>query len=283
MSTMFALMRLSRLAAGASWREAVLTGPPTRQGGRRAAGALALWGIALGILVWGRVEPAHALAAAPVPRWTGGQVPICFKSRASSIEAEWVKEALRDSWSAVAQIDFLFWNACPYPKAEFYIKISWTPDRPGDGWGVGGNAFPEGKGRATPVILHYCYTTACKTTNGVDYEEAIKSVAVHEIGHKLGFAHEHQRTDRTLPPGCLRNPTSPDEEERKTLIFLTSYYDPDSIMNYCRGYDGQNGLGYQTGYKAADRISSGDAAGAQEVYGRRFPYWLAPSVNEPLQ
>lgn len=48
-------------------------------------------------------------------------------------------------------------------------------------------------------------------------------------------------------------------------------------MNYCRGWDGSFALGYQEGYKAAERISGGDIAGVQTAYGRRWPFWFYPN------
>ncbi|CAN5842568.1 hypothetical protein BH23ACT12_BH23ACT12_15790 [soil metagenome] len=69
----------------------------------------------------------------------------------------------------------------------------------------------------------------------------------HELGHVLGFRHEHIRTG--APPDC------PDEETTGT-IDLTQY-DPRSVMHYFCGELGSRTL----------EITELDKVGAQKVYG----------------
>jgi len=72
----------------------------------------------------------------------------------------------------------------------------------------------------------------------------------HELGHVLGFRHEHIRAD--APAAC------PDEDLEDTLD-LTAY-DPKSVMHYFCGGVGSLEL----------LITSIDVAGAQRVYGLPF-------------
>ena len=72
----------------------------------------------------------------------------------------------------------------------------------------------------------------------------------HELGHVLGFRHEHIRTG--APPDC------PDEETKDT-IDLTEY-DPRSVMHYFCGDLGSKTL----------EITELDKEGAQKVYGLPF-------------
>ncbi len=69
----------------------------------------------------------------------------------------------------------------------------------------------------------------------------------HELGHVLGFRHEHIRPD--APTGC------PDEE-LFGVVDLTDY-DPNSVMHYLCG-----GLG-----EAQLKLTPKDKAGSQKLYG----------------
>lgn len=220
---------------------------------------------------------SEALLGAPgVTKWPNGRVPICFTSQPSRREVQAVKDSLAQSWAAVANVGFVYLNACPTRGKSAHVQLNFVPIHV-DLWGSFGRA---GYGVGTPnvVDIGYCApgnVSGCLRgeVNAADYEESLRSVVIHELGHVLGFAHEQQRIDAT--PICpLLNDGNNTPLPTGTL--LTRAYDPDSIMNYCRGWDGVAAVPYQLGYLGADLLSQGDIEGVRVAYGPRL---AQPSAN----
>jgi hypothetical protein len=72
----------------------------------------------------------------------------------------------------------------------------------------------------------------------------------HELGHSLGFRHEHIRADR---------PDLFDPESTEHTVAITAY-DPRSVMHYVAGGLGDPQL----------RFTKLDRAGARQIYGGPF-------------
>lgn len=111
--------------------------------------------------------------------------------------------------------------------------------------------------------------------------EFSQRVILHELGHVLGFHHEHQRPDRDLYITVLWENMEPGVEDQFQAMgvydpdFLDLPYDYDSVLHYKPLTYSVNGL---PTIKAKDgrpdfggaQISAGDACRCRRVYGDPF-------------
>lgn len=118
-------------------------------------------------------------------------------------------------------------------------------------------------------------------------------IVVHELGHVIGFWHEHTRPDRDDHVSIIRENIQPGQEynflkmEPEEVESLGETYDFDSIMHYARNtfsrgifldtilpkYD-VNGVRPAIGQRT--RLSKGDIAQARKLY-------RCPACGETLQ
>lgn len=184
---------------------------------------------------------AHFSTAGSNAVWADPVIPVCWETMsASESEArQWTRAAVEATWEHVSNIDLTGWQACHQDSDGIRIAIEDSGPRV-TALGRGLNGAKNG------MVLNFTFQNW--GTDCAPYREfCIRALAVHEFGHAIGLAHEHNRDDRTL---CSKEPQGP------LPVFIMTAYDPASVMNYCSEDWNNNG-----------QLSPMDVAGVRLLYG----------------
>ncbi len=174
-------------------------------------------------------------------------VQVCWENPAPEFEREraLVRDAVQSTWVKYSRLEFRGWRPCAARSRG--IRIFVTDDGPyTKGLGRSLDGVPQG------MVLNFTFgawSPSCASP--AEYRDlCIKSIAVHEFGHGVGFVHEHNRHDR--PGECIKAPQGTSEG----AVPLTPY-DPSSVMNYCNPNYNNNG-----------ELSALDIEALQKKYGK---------------
>jgi hypothetical protein len=202
-----------------------------------------------------RASTEQALASAPnVGRW-GSQIAVCFTELGTSPDTgisfaqarALIFATLAETWQAASSLELTDAGTCPSARTGNSLEIV-LDGIPGHG---GGGSCQFGPGATCTVGLH---------GTGVSW---FKWLLVHEIGHAIGFGHEHQRMGES---GAHEVPLCESEqqhfaEQNPNVVPIAldklTVFDPRSVMNYCGGND--------------YRLSALDALGVEILYPRQPP------------
>lgn len=168
---------------------------------------------------------------------------VCWENptAANSASRGWVRDQVEKTWQRQSALIFKGWQACSPDNSGIRIRIQ------DEGPHV--KAFGRHlNGMRSGMILNDTFESwgkFCRTK----IESCVRSIAAHEFGHALGFAHEQNRPD--TPGECAA--THGQDQAREQVL---TPYDPRSIMNYCNPEYNNNG-----------ELSPLDIKALQKVYG----------------
>ena len=221
--------------------------------------------------------------------WPNGVVDVCYDS-VSGNNPTLLTQAqllLANSWSLAANISFTGWGPCNYqpsPQQRSFVSIVFAPGTNGDSSWIGMKSAPGAVGQCGLSTSCYAPGNTILTLISNDtsaFQQQFRYEVIHEFGHALGFDHEQERPDNWNLGAPVYCPLLDDEQGADSGgTYLTSYFDRDSIMNYCSSEPLAGGL--------RTLLSSGDIYGARQAYGRntsshgfmiRSDTWLPLAVN----
>ncbi len=185
------------------------------------------------------VDRAYPLMAA---KWPFNRVFVCWEDMDPAFSAQrgQVRDAVGDTWEASSSLQFLGWEKCTPGARGIRIAVR----------DAGPHVIFLGKyldGRKNGMVLNFTYQNwgvACQRHP----EKCNRSIAVHEFGHAIGFAHEQNRPD--TPGECDKKQGG--QGDNTTLTPWDLY----SVMNYCNPEYNNNGV-----------LSSFDVLAVQFIYG----------------
>lgn len=176
-------------------------------------------------------------------KWPTQQISVCWENPTvqNLEERNWVEAAITQQYNDQTAVAFYEWQECGAANIRIYA--------------VDAGPHTKGLGRQIDhvrngMVLNFDFTTwsrICQTHR----ESCIKSIAVHEFGHALGFAHEQNRPDR--PASCTSEPQGGDGD------LAVGRFDMESVMNYCNPV-----------YNNGGRLSATDLRTIELVYGQRM-------------
>ncbi|MDM0116715.1 M57 family metalloprotease [Variovorax sp. J22R133] len=180
-------------------------------------------------------------------QWRTRRIFVCWEPSINDHEDEkkWVQEAISKSWEQYSKLEFSGWGVCSNQNRGIRIAIE----------DIGPHVKALGSfldGMRDGMVLNFSFkqwSSTCRENENMR-RDCIRSIAVHEFGHAIGFAHEQNRLDRES--SCFERPQGSNGDA------LLTPYDARSVMNYCNPRYNNNG-----------ELSDLDIVAVRQLYGAK--------------